>query len=138
MSTNYETKQYDGEHPAMYMHIAPFAMNPKVVREFDGYPILTDKSYVWFVVFDNNEVVAFASLKVFKNKVKFVHCYVIDSHRRNGLHIKLIIERQLWCKNNDVKLIEVDCLATSLDQYLRLNYKEVKTFKKWHKLEKQL
>jgi GNAT superfamily N-acetyltransferase len=120
------------------MHIAPFAMNPKVLREFDGYPIVTSKDYVWFVVIENSEAIAFASLKIFKNKVKFINSYVTEPYRRKGIHTKFINERLKWCKENEVKLIEVDCLNSSLQQYLKLGFKEVKTFVKWHKLEMHL
>ena len=138
MSSNYEIKKFDGEHPAMYMYIAPFAMNRKVLREFDGYPIVSDKDYTWFIVFDKGEAIAFASLKTFKNNVKFISSYVTEPYRKQGIHTKLINERLKWCKENDVKLIQVDCLDSSLNQYLKLGFKEVKTFVKWHKLEKQL
>ncbi len=138
MSKNYKIKQYDGKHPAMYMYIAPFAMDHKVLREFDGYPIVSDKDYIWFIVFDDSEAIAFGSLKVFKNKVKFINSYVTEPYRKKGLHSKLIDERLKWCKENDVKLIEVDCLDTSLQQYLKLGFKEIKTFVKWHKLQKEL
>jgi GNAT superfamily N-acetyltransferase len=138
MSKVYKITQYDGEHPGMYMHIAPFAMNPKILREFEGYPIVTSKDYFWFIVFDNGEAIAFASLKVFKNKVKFINTYVTEPYRRKGIHTTLINERLKWCKENEVKYIEVDCLDSSLQQYLKLGFKEVKTFVKWHKLEKHL
>jgi predicted GNAT family acetyltransferase len=138
MSQHYKINRYDGEHPDIYMHIAPFAMNPKIIREFDGYPIVTSKNYVWFVVFENGETIAFASLKVFKNKVKFVNSYVTESYRKKGIHATLISERIKWCNENGIKIIEVDCLDSSLQQYLNIGFKEVKTFVKWHKLYKEL
>ncbi len=138
MSKNYEIRQYDGEHHGMYMHIAPFAMNQTVLREFDGYPIVTSKDYIWFIVFVKGEAIAFASLKIFKDKVKFINSYVVHAHRKQGIHSILVNERIMWCDKHDVKRIEVDCLSSSLNQYLKLGFKEIKTFVKWHKLEKHL
>lgn len=138
MSKNYNTKQIEGDHPAMYMYISPFAMNRSVLREFDGYPIFTDKDYVWFIIFDNGDVIAFASLKKFPDKVIFVNSYVVPEYRSQGLHTKLIDERMKWCAQNDVKTIEVDCMDSSLQQFLKLGFKEIKTYVKWHKLEKRL
>lgn len=135
---NYNIKQFNGEHPAMYMYIAPFAMNHKVLRQFEGYPIVTDMNYIWFIVFDRNEPIAFASLKKLKCKVKFVNSYVTETYRNQGIHTKLISERLRWCEENNIKFIEIDCLESSLNQYIKLGFKEVKTYVKWHKLVKQL
>lgn len=134
MLKNYEIKQYDGKHPAMYMHVAEYAMDPKIIREFDGYPILSDENYQWFLVFDKDKMIAFASIKIFSNKVKFISTYVLPEYRRKGIHAELIKQRLDWCRKSGYKIIEADALNTSLNQLKKAGFKEIKTYAKWHKL----
>lgn len=130
-----ETKILNGLDADVYRYIAPFAMNQKILREFDGYSIVTGEDYVWFLVFKDRQLVAWASLRTQKNKIKFIYAYVIPEFRKQGIHKELIFKRIDWCENNGYKIIEVDCLKTSLNNYKKIGFKEVKTFSKWHKLE---
>lgn len=130
-----ETKILNGLDPDVYRYIAPFAMSQKVLHEFDGYPIVTGDDYVWFLVFNDNQLVAWASLKCMKNKVKFIYAYVIPEFRKQGIHKELIFKRLDWCEVNGYRNVEVDCLQMSLNNYKNIGFKEVKTFSKWHKLE---
>lgn len=138
MLKGYKFVEMKGDSPDIYGHIAPYAMDRSILREFDGYPILTDESYVWFLVFEKNKLVAWASIKKNKDVVKFVNAYVDPTHRRKGIHTELIHRRIDWCEKNGFMKVEVDCMDSSLNQYLKLGFKRIKTFKKWHKLSAEI
>lgn len=134
MLKNYKLKQYDGTHPGMYMYIAPFAMDRKVLREFDGYPIVTGENHRWFLVFNNGDAIAFLSLEVKKKDVQINYTYVVPDHRGKGIHEELIKEALEWCRKNDHKHIEVDCLKTSLKAFQKFGFKVKKQYVKWNRL----
>jgi len=134
MLKNYRLKQYDGEHPGMYMYIAPFAMDRKVLREFDGYPIVTSDKHQWFLLFDNGDPIAFLSLEVQKKGVQINNTYVVPDYRGKGIHEELIKQALEWCKANGHKHIEVDCLETSLKAFQKFGLKVKKQYVKWNRL----
>jgi GNAT superfamily N-acetyltransferase len=126
---------YNGTEQEVYKLIAPYAMNAKILSEFDGYPILTGPDYMWFMAMENNYLIGFASLKTTKKGVKIINAYVLPEYRGKGIHTELIEKRINWCVEKGYTSIEVDCLETSIKQYLNAGFKEIKTFKKWHKME---
>lgn len=138
MLRGYKFVEMNGNCPDIYGYIAPYAMSRTILREFDGYPILTDESYVWFLVFEKNRLVAWASLRKHKNVVKFVNAYVDPGYRKKGIHTELIHRRIDWCERNGFIKVEVDCMDSSLNQYLKLGFKRIKTFKKWHILSAEI
>lgn len=134
MYKGYRIEQFYGDETDVFYALAPFVMDKQIINQFDGYPIFTDKDYVWFIVYDQMDVIAWASLKVKKNTVKFMTAYVKPEYRHKGIHTELIGQRMDWCEKNGRRIIEVDCLTTSVNQYKKLGFSEIKTFQKWHKL----
>jgi GNAT superfamily N-acetyltransferase len=123
-----------GNDEAIYEHIAPFAMNWNILREFDGYPIVTDESHTWFLVFLKDKLIAWASLRKEKKVVRFVTAYVLPDYRRKGIHTELIYQRMDWCEKNGFLNIEVDCMENTIKSFKKIGFKIVKSFKKWHRL----
>ncbi len=138
MLKDYKFFEIEGDNTDIYQYIAPYAMSKEILREFDDYPILTDQSYVWFLVFQEESLIAWASLKKNKDVVKFVNAYVNPEFRRKGIHTELIHRRIDWCEKNGFIKIDVDCMDTSLNQYIKLGFKRVKSFRKWHKLTAEI
>jgi predicted GNAT family acetyltransferase len=115
-----------------------FAMDRNVIREMDGYPILTDKDTTWFVVYKNLEVLAFAAVKQMKNHAVFTYSFVDKPFRKKGIHKELIKARLEWVKSQNIKTIKADCTKSSLPNMKDVGFKVVKEFQNWTKVELHL
>ncbi len=129
---------WKGNDSKVYANIGPYAMNAKVVSEIEGYPILTDENYIWFVVFDGKEIIGFSALKLSQQSAEFTNDYVSPEYRKKGVHSKLIKERLSWCKENGIKYAKADCTNVCIDQYIKAGFKVSKSFVKWHKVERDV
>jgi N-acetylglutamate synthase-like GNAT family acetyltransferase len=138
MSSRFEIIQLAGDSKKLFMLIGPFAMDPKVIRELDGYPILSDEKFVWFIAMDEKQVVSFAALKQHKDHCLFTNDYTDPAYRQKGLHKALLQKRLDWCKDNEIKLIKADCTETCLISFKKAGFKVVKKFNNWTKVEKTL
>ncbi|MDR2064847.1 MAG: GNAT family N-acetyltransferase [Prevotellaceae bacterium] len=128
-------QKLSGTDKRLYELIAPYAMNRSIVAMFDGYPILTDENYCWFIVFDNENLAGFSAIRQTQKDVEFTYDYVIPDYRQKGIHKKLISERIKWCKKNGIKHIKADCTNECLPHYLKAGFKIIKAFTKWHRVE---
>ncbi|MDR0753886.1 MAG: GNAT family N-acetyltransferase [Prevotellaceae bacterium] len=134
-----KTERLPGTDKRLYELVAPYAMNRKVIAEFDGYPILTGENYCWFIIFDDDgNLSGFSAIRQTQTDVEFTFDYVIPEYRKNGIHKKLISERIKWCKKNGITHIKADCTNECLPHYLKSKFKIVKEFSKWHKVELML
>jgi GNAT superfamily N-acetyltransferase len=133
-----ETKIIKGDDNLVYKYIAPYAMSQAILREFDGYPIITDKSFTWFILFKGRKIIAFSAIRKRTNSVDFTSAYVLPEYRNQDIHENMIKMRLDWCRENSVKKIKVDCNAVSLPKYLNVGFTVFKEFNKWHKLELDL
>lgn len=121
-----------------YQFIAPFAMDKKVISEFDGYPIYTSSSHLWWIAIENKKVVGFCGLAQEKKSTLFTFDYVIPEKRRNGIYKKLFKERFSWCEKNGVRHIKGDFSGCIVDYIEKQGFKKIKSFVKWHRMEKIL
>jgi GNAT superfamily N-acetyltransferase len=134
-----KTEILKGASAKLYKLVAPYAMDRKVIVEFDGYPILTDENHLWFVVFsDDGAMLGFSAIRQLKAHVEFTNDYVLPEHRKKNIHKKLIEERIQWCRENKVTLIKSDCTNACLPQYKKAGFKILQSYVKWHKVELQL
>lgn len=84
----------EGDAPALYAAIAPFAMSRGVVKELGG-PIYTTPNHRWIVACIDSNVAAFGGLElVGSERARFDWTYVVAEHRRQGL-FGVIGERKL-------------------------------------------
>ena len=119
--------------------IAPFAMDAKVLREFDGFPILTSEKHIWIKLENDQILIGFAAIKTLKNGiVEFTSDYVLPQYRQKTHHRKLIAERIRQCIKMGVSQIKADCTKHSLGNYKRAGFTVVKDFKNWTKVERTL
>jgi GNAT superfamily N-acetyltransferase len=138
MSRTFKTLRLTGDDEKVYSLLAPFAMNPKVIREMGGYPILTDQNLHWFITMNGSKVVAFSAIKVMKDYCLFTYDYTIKDFRRKGLHRSLLQQRIAWCKEEKIQLVKADCTKESLPTYKAEKFKIVQEFVKWTKMERIL
>ncbi|MDR1594633.1 MAG: GNAT family N-acetyltransferase [Prevotellaceae bacterium] len=131
-----KTEKLNGTEKRLYELIAPYAMSRQVITEFDGYPVLTDDNYIWFITFsDDGNLTGFSAIRQTKKHVEFTNDYVIPEYRKKGVHKKLLSERIKWCKKNNIDIIKADCTDECLPHYLKAGFKVVRELKKWHKVE---
>ncbi|MDR3133721.1 MAG: hypothetical protein LBU42_06825 [Prevotellaceae bacterium] len=129
------TEILKGTSAKLYKVVAPFAMNKQVVAEFEGYPILTDDNYLWFIISDGKSMLAFAAIRRLASCVEFTNDYVLPEYRKKNIHAKLLVERIKWCKENKVELIKADCTNACFPHYKKAGFNVVKSWQKWHKVE---
>jgi GNAT superfamily N-acetyltransferase len=133
-----KTEVLKGTSAKLYKTVAPFAMNKQVISEFEGYPMLTDDNYLWFIISDETDILAFAAIRRLASHVEFTNDYVLPEYRKKNIHSKLIAERIKWCKENKVKTIKADCTNTCFPHYKKAGFTTIRSFEKWHKVELQL
>jgi GNAT superfamily N-acetyltransferase len=133
---NVKKEILEGKNKKLYKLIAPYAMDKKVIAEFESYPMLTGDDYLWFILFDEQDnMLAFSAIRKFTSHVEFTNDYVLPEHRKKSLHKRLIKDRIQWCKENNISLIKADCTNDCLNQYKKARFKVLKSFNKWHKVE---
>jgi GNAT superfamily N-acetyltransferase len=133
-----KTEILNGTDKKVYEIIAPYAMNSNVISDFEGYPILTDENYLWFLIFsDDGKLTGFSAISKTKTQidVEFTNDYVIPEYRKTGIHKKLLSERIKWCKKNNIKHVKAVCMNEWFPHYLKAGFKVVREFVKWHKVE---
>lgn len=137
MLKNYKVGQVKGDDRNLGNLIGWYAINREVIREMDGYPILTDKNTVWFVAHQKLEVFAFAAVKVMKSHAVLTYSYVDPKFRRKGVYMRLLKERMEWISKNGIKKVKADCTAKSLHALRKLGFSVVKEYRNWTKVEKR-
>ncbi|MFN3802462.1 GNAT family N-acetyltransferase [Belliella pelovolcani] len=115
-----------------------YAMDREVIKEMDGYPILTDSDTTWFVAHKNLEVIAFGAVKKMKNHAVMTYSFVFKSFRKKGLHKELINRRLDWIKEQKINLVKADCTKSSLPNMKAVGFKVIKAFQNWTKVELNL
>ena len=105
-----------------YSHMGKYFAEPKYQKEM---PYLANKEgSVWFLVFEGNVLIAFASLHELKNKMVFQHSYVEEPYRKKGIWKKLNENRFKYASNKN-KPIEVITKEEFLKDYWIKNGFEV-------------
>ena len=121
MLKNYKVGIVKGDDRNIGNLIGWFAMSREIIREMDGYPILTDKDTVWFVAHKKLEVLGFGAIKFMKNHAVLTSSYVVPEFRKKG-----------------IRQVKADCTNASLSNFKKAGFKVVKEFKNWTKVVKQL
>ena len=128
-----------GSDPEVYKHIGPFAMNKAVIAEFEGYPILNNDEMIWFIVLEKEKPIGFASIQKHGDVAEFTNAYIIPEKRNSGLYQSLYEARLNWCQlTKSVKKIKALCTNESINFYRQQRFNIIKSYVKWHKVEKEL
>jgi N-acetylglutamate synthase-like GNAT family acetyltransferase len=127
-----------GSNPDIYKYVGPFAMNKAVIDEFQGYPILNHDEMIWFIVLDKKKVLAFAAIQPNKEVAEFTNAYIIVSERDKGIYKNLYEARLNWCLAAKIKKIKALCTNESISFYRDQGFTVIKSFVKWHKIEKKI
>lgn len=138
MSKNYNLVNIYGKTKELYSKIAPFAMDRRVVRELDGYPILADDNMAWFIAMDENKVIGFSAVKNHKDFSEFTYFYVIPEYRQQGVLKLLFNECMKYAKRNKIKIVKADCTDVCLKVFKKAKFKVIRKFQNWTKVEKEL
>lgn len=131
-------KQLKGNNPSIIQLIGPYAMNGDVIREFKGYPILTDDTMIWFVASEGEIIRGFAALKPKGDSILFTNDYTVADQRGKGINFELIKNRVDYCKKNGYTNLIADCTKMSVGNYLKAGFKVIKEYKDWTKVEMNL
>jgi predicted GNAT family acetyltransferase len=128
--------QYKPHYSGFYAHIGKFAMNPEVVKEFDNYPIVTGKDWIWYLAIEGEMCVGFLAYSVSGKKLKLEQMYVIPDLRKKGVCQKLY---DAFLKNVEGEAYEMHCVATNLGNpfLLKNGWQTTKSFVKWHNMVKK-
>lgn len=135
MSKLYELKEFAGNTVRVTDFIGRFSMNPEVIREMGGYPILTSEKMRWWVAIAEKKVIGFAAVKETAKHLMFTYSYVIPEWRRKGVYKATVAARMEWAKANGYKTIKADCTEFSLPYLLKLGFVKIQEFKGWTKVE---
>lgn len=138
MLKNYKVGIVKGDDRNIGNLIGWYAMNREVIREMDGYPILTDKDTVWFVAHRKLEVIGFGAVKRMKHHAVLTYSYVLPEHRKKGIHKRQLDERISYIKKEGIKTMKADCTKSSLPNFQKLGFKVVKEFNNWTNVEIEL
>lgn len=130
--------QVGGDDPSIIRLIGKYAMNPNVIREMKGYPILTDENTVWFTAFSSKSLIGFGAITIKGEAMLFTNDYTIEEHRGKGVNLELIKKRVEYCKAKGFKKAIADCTHMSVKNYVKCGFKVVKEFKEWTKVELEL
>lgn len=96
------------EDKSVYCELGPFAMNRQVIKELEG-PIYDGDDYVWFVVKDQDRVIAISSIdltRMDKSVAAFGLTYVDPSYRRQGIYRYLFSLKMDACVEKGAKTIK--------------------------------
>lgn len=128
-----------GSNPDVYKFVGPFAMNKSVVAEFEGYPLLNNDRMTWFIIIENDQVLGFAAIDLQGDIAEFTNAYIIPEKRDKGLYQELYNERMNFCKTTGIiKKVKAICSNDSIEFYRQHGFTVVKSYVKWHKIEKTL
>lgn len=122
-------------HPQFYAWIGPFAMNPEVIKEYMGYPLVTGPDWNWFVAFENGVVAGFCAYYKKGDKLVFENTYVIAERRNNGLYKELFEARMEYVKKHETFAL-ITCVATHLSTpyLLKMGFEIKKAFVNWNNM----
>jgi predicted GNAT family acetyltransferase len=133
-----EMIEVSSESSALVKHVGPLAMNPEVLKEYEGYPIVTKPGFKWLISIQDGKCVGFLAFSVNEEKqsANLQNCFVSPELRKHGIFKKMYNEfiKRIPAKSK-VELIATD---TGKAVFKGLGYKVTKDFTKWHKMEKQL
>lgn len=100
----------------------------KGVAEKEGL-LFPKKDAKFFCMLDNDEVIGFAGMNLFKNKAILKNVFILEEHRGKGLATELIKVRILLLKGIGIKIVEANCTKMSLNMHLKQGAKIVRTYK---------
>lgn len=119
-----QIKIFEGNYnkTEFYTYLGKYFAEPNYRKEM---PYLSNKEgSVWILVFEGDELIAFASLHELKNKIMLEHSYVEDTYRKKGIWKKLNELRFKYASDKN-KPIEVITKEDHLKEYWIKNGFEV-------------
>lgn len=87
-------KQIGGTDPELYRQVCHLVMNPEVLRQNNNYPFKTTLHFVWFLAFDNNEVVGFLPVERRDGGKAVINNYYILNESAEILKAMLVAAQQ--------------------------------------------
>ncbi|GCB34369.1 hypothetical protein [Bacteroides faecalis] len=74
--------QLKGKDKQLYRFLAPLVMDPEVIRANNNYPFKTNDNFVWFVAFENREVIGFIPVEQKSGKRAVINNYYIAAEAK--------------------------------------------------------
>lgn len=111
-----QIKIYEGNYDRteFYSIMGKYFAEKKYKEEM---PYLENKDgNVWFLAFEDNELLGFGSVEIMKNKALLSHSYVEEEHRQKGIWSAINKERLQYAKQHN-KPIEVITKEEFLKDY---------------------
>ena len=128
------------ESDNFYGHIGVFAMNPEVLKEYDGYPLVTKKGWSWGMVLNKtSECIGFYahSMNTTADVATLETIYVKKEFRGQGVFNLMYND---FLKNLPETTLKVKVLSTLVGKpiYKKKRFVTTKAFKKWFQMEKNI
>ena len=84
--------QLKGKDKQLYRLWAPLVMDPEVIRANNNYPFKTNDNFVWFVAFENREIIGFIPVEQKGGKRAVINNYYIaaEAKRRDEILCMLL------------------------------------------------
>lgn len=122
-----------------YGYVGIFAMNPEVIKEYEGYPVITKKGWLWGVVLKERHCIAFYaySLNTNNNTATLENIYVRKDLRKQGIFNLMYND---FIKHIPNGIVKIKLLSTLIGKpiYKSKGFVITRGFKKWFHMEKTI
>lgn len=124
--------QLQGTDKRLYQLVAPWVMNPEVIKQNYNYPFRTSEDYEWFVALDNKNVVGFIPVENKKSE-SVINNYYIKG--KNEGTLKLLLEKIVETADSERGLTAVSFLEDTA-VFKQLGFSEEKVWTRYVKMKK--
>lgn len=117
----------------IYVHVGKFAMSPDVVKEFEGYPVLTKEGWSWILALDKEQdCVGFLAHSHNEEEACLETMFVRKDKRLGGVFNLLYDKFISKVPSGKIKLI---ANKNSQPIFIKKGFVVTQAFKKWWKME---
>lgn len=100
-----QTIQLQGTDSKLYQLVAPFVMNPRVLRKNNNYPFKTTEDFIWFVALDSQQVVGFLPVEI-KNSCAVINNYYVYEEEEKEI-LSLLLSDAIQALGSERTLLSV-------------------------------
>lgn len=79
-----------GTDPKVYELLAPLIMNPRIIKQNNGYPFKTTKEHTWLVTIENGAAIAFMPIENRDSHHRIDNYYIPTSEKEKELFGELL------------------------------------------------
>lgn len=124
------------EDPFFFLDMGPYLVSRSVRRELE-IAISSTPDYLWYLVYDEQKVIAFAALEV-AEPIIFRHAYVSPDYREQGLYQKLLDVRLVEAVQFNAQVVRVIAAPATAKMFERAGFELVTERGKFKTYEKRL